>query len=175
MRKIKDVLRLKLDAQLSHERIAAALGISKGVVTKYVSLAATAALDWQTVRELDEVTLQHRLLGGPPQRASAFVTPEYGRMHQELRRKGMTLMLLWEEHVAQHPGQATHWYSQFCENYRRYAQRLKRSMRQIHRAGEKLFIDYAGPTVALTDGSRAHIFVAALAGPSHSDRANRSF
>ena len=48
-------------------------------------------------------------------------------------------------------------------------------MRQIHRAGEKLFIDYAGPTVALTDGSRAHIFVAALAGPSHSDRANRSF
>ena len=167
MRKIKDVLRLKLDAQLSHERIAAALGISKGVVTKYVSLAATAALDWQTVRELDEVTLQHRLLGGPPQRASAFVTPEYGSMHQELRRKGMTLMLLWEEHVARHPGQATHSYSQFCENYRRYAKRLKRSMRQIHRAGEKLFIDYAGPTVALTDGSRAHIFVAALGASSY--------
>lgn len=71
-------------------------------------------------------------------------------------------MLLWEEYVAQHPEQSTWRYSQFCENYRRYALRLKRSMRQIHRAGEKLFIDFAGPTVELTDGTRAHIFVAAL-------------
>ena len=167
MRKIKDVLRLKLDAQLSHERIAASLGISKGVVAKYVGLAGVAGLDWQTVHSLSEVELQHRLLGVVPQRVSSFVVPDYGRIHQELRRKGMTLMLLWEEHVAQHPGQATHRYSQFCENYRQYARTLKRSMRQVHRAGEKLFIDFAGPTVALTDGSRAHIFVAALGASSY--------
>jgi transposase len=68
------------------------------------------------------------------------------RIHQELRRKGMTLMLLWEEHVAQHPRSKHLALLQFCENYRRYAKRLKRSMRQIHRAGEKLFIDFAGPT-----------------------------
>jgi transposase len=79
----------------------------------------------------------------------------------------MTLMLLWEEYVAQHPQQSTWRYSQFCENYRRYALRLKRSMRQIHRAGEKLFIDFAGPTMELTDGSRAHIFVAALGASSY--------
>jgi hypothetical protein len=120
MRKIKDVLRLKLDAQLSHERIAASLGISKGVVTKYVALAATAGLDWAQVQLLDESALQH-LLVGAPQRASGFVAPDYGRMHQEMRRKGMTLMLLWEEHATQHPGQMIHSYSQFCENYRRYA------------------------------------------------------
>ena len=60
MRKIKDVLRLKFDAQLSHERIAASLGISKGVVTKYVSLAAAAGLDWLQVQALDESALQHR-------------------------------------------------------------------------------------------------------------------
>ena len=166
MRKIKDVLRLKLDAELSHERIAASLGISKGVVTKYVSLAATAGLDWNQVQRLDERTLQHRLVGAP-QRASGYVAPDYGRVHQELRRKGMTLMLLWEEHANEHPGQNTHRYSQFCENYRRYAKTLKRSMRQIHRAGEKLFIDFAGPTVALADGSRAHIFVAALGASSY--------
>lgn len=166
MRKIKDVLRLKLDAQLSHERIAASLGISKGVVAKYVSLAAAAGLDWLQVQALDERALQHRLLGAP-QRASGFVAPDYGRMHQELRRKGMTLMLLWEEHATQHPGQTIHSYSQFCENYRRYAKTLKRSMRQIHRAGEKLFIDFAGPTVGLNDGSRAHIFVAALGASSY--------
>jgi len=159
MRKIKDVLRLKLDAHLSHERIAAALNISKGVVAKYVSLATAAGLDWAQVQSLDETSLHNRLLS-TPQRASSFVPPDYARMHQELRRKGMTLMLLWQEHVAQHPGESTHSYSQFCENYRRFAKSLKRSMRQIHRAGEKLFIDYAGPTVALLDGSRAHIFVA---------------
>jgi transposase len=166
MRKIKDVLRLKLEAQLSHERIAAALKISKGVVAKYIALASAAGLDWPAVQSLDEATLHNRLLGAP-QRASSFVPPNYAQCHQELRRKGMTLMLLWQEHVSDHPGECTHSYSQFCENYRRFAKSLKRSMRQSHRAGEKLFIDYAGPTVALTDGRRAHIFVAALGASSY--------
>ncbi len=166
MRKIKDVLRLKLDAQLSHERIAASLGLSKGVVAKYVSLAAAAQLDWSTIQNLDEGALQRRLLSAPD-KPSEFVFVDYGRIHQELRRKGMTLMLLWEEFVRQHPGQKTHRYSQFCENYRQYARSLKRSMRQVHRAGEKLFVDYAGITVALRGGKRAHIFVAALGASSY--------
>ena len=169
MRKIKDVLRLKLDAHLSHERIAAALGLSKGVVFKYVGLAAAAGLDWPAIAALDEAALERRLKLNPGQtaRPSDFVLPDYGRIHQELRRKGMTLMLLWEEHGIAHAGSALHSYSQFCENYRRYAKTLKRCMRQIHRAGEKLFIDYAGPTLALVDGSRAHIFVAALGASSY--------
>ena len=137
MRKIRDVLRLKLEARLSHERCAVALNISKGVVTKYVTLATAAGLDWVQIQGLDDTALHNRLLGIPG-RVSGFVQPDYGRIHQELRRKGMTLMLLWEEHGAQHSGQAIHSYSQFCENYRRYAKTLKRSMRQIHRAGEKL-------------------------------------
>lgn len=166
MRKIKDVLRLKLEAHLSHERIAAALSISKGVVAKYVALASAAKLDWSQIQLLNEAAL-HSRLAGTPQRASTFVRPDFARLHQELRRKGMTLMLLWQEHVSQHPGETTHSYSQFCENYRRFAKSLKRSMRQIHRAGEKLFIDYAGPTVALSDGSRAHIFVGALGASSY--------
>ena len=166
MRKIRDVLRLKFEARLSHERCAAALNISKGVVTKYVTLATAAGLDWAQIQALDDTALHNRLLG-TPQRTSGFVQPDYGRMHQELRRKGMTLMLLWQEHGVQHSGQAIHSYSQFCENYRRYAKTLKRSMRQIHRAGEKLFIDYAGPTLELTDASRAHIFVAALGASSY--------
>jgi transposase len=166
MRKIKDVLRLKLDAKLSHEQIAGALGISKGVVTKYVGLAAAAGLDWPTVQDADEITLERRLLVAP-QKPRNHVQPDYGRLHQELRRKGMTLMLLWEEYRAEHADRQTYAYSQFCDNYRRFARQLKRSMRQIHRAGEKLFIDYAGPTIALTDGSRAHIFVAAMGASSY--------
>ena len=115
MRKIKDVLRLKLEAHLSHEHIAAALNISKGVVAKYVALASAAKLDWSQIQLLDETAL-HSRLAGRPQRASAFVRPDFARLQQELRRKGMTLMLLWHEHVGQHPGETIHSYSQFCEN-----------------------------------------------------------
>ena len=166
MRKIKDVLRLKLDAQLSHQQIATTLGISKGVVTKYVGLAAVAGLDWNAVKEADETTLERQLFV-QPERPREHVQPDYGRLHHELRRKGMTLMLLWEEYRADHAHLQTYAYAQFCVNYRLFAKQLKRSMRQIHRAGEKLFIDYAGPTIALTDGSRAHIFVAALGASSY--------
>ena len=170
MRKIKDILRLKLQACLSHEQVAVSLKISKGVLAKYLALATNAGLDWSQIEPLDEASLHSRLLG-TPKRSSNFVTPDYARVHQELRRKGMTLMLLWEEHSGQHtgqnPGLAIHSYSQYCERYRCFTKSLKRSMRQIHRAGEKLFIDYAGPTVALTDGSRAHIFVATLGASSY--------
>ena len=161
MRKIKDVLRLNLDAKLSHEQIAASLSLSKGVVTKYVGLAAAAGLDWLQVQACDELTLERRLLVAP-QRPREHVQPDYGRIHLGLRRKGLTLMLLWEEYQAAYADWQTYRYSQLCDNYRRFARQLKRSMRQIHRAGEKLFIDFAGPTIGLTDGSRAHIFVAAM-------------
>ncbi len=161
MRQIKDVLRLKLELRHSHQHIASALGISKGVVTKYIKLASDAGLYWPQIQALSETDLHNRLLGSV-KRSSSFLAPDYAQIHQELRRKGMTLMLLWQEHSENHPDAAIHSYSQFCENYRRFAKTLKRSMRQTHRAGEKLFIDFAGPTLPLTDGNRAHIFVSAL-------------
>ena len=166
MRKIKEVLRLKFEVKLSHAQIAAALSLSKGVVTKYAGLAAIAGLDWPAIKSLDEATLERQLLATPA-KPLTYVQPDYGSLHQALRRKGMTLMLLWEEHRADHADSQTYSYTQFCVHYRRFAKQLKRSMRQIHRAGEKLFIDFAGPTIALTDGSRAHIFVAAMGASSY--------
>ena len=167
MRKLKDILRLKLDAKLSHQQIATSLGLSKGVVTKYVQLAGSAGLtDWIVVQEMDEAALERRLIAGAAN-VRDHVQPDYGRLHVELRRKGMTLQLLWEEYRADYADRHTYSYSQFCENYRRFAKQLKRSMRQIHRVGEKLFIDYAGPTLALTDGSRVHFFVAAMGASSY--------
>jgi len=162
---IKDVIRLKWHAQLSHEQIATALMVSKGVVAKYVALASAAGLDWETVQDWSEKRLGSVLL---PRSANAqpFVEPDWARIHRELDRKGMTLMLLWQEYIAAHPEGRTWRYTQFCEHYKAFANRLKRSMRQHRRAGEKLFIDFAGPTVALTDGSRAQIFVAAMAASS---------
>jgi transposase len=130
-----------------------------------VALASAAGLDWQTVADWSEKRLGSVLL---PRSATAqpFVEPDWARIHRELDRKGMTLMLLWQEYIAAHPEGRTWRYTQFCEHYKAFAHRLKRSMRQHRRAGEKLFIDFAGPTVALTDGSRAQIFVAAMAASS---------
>ena len=96
-----------------------------------------------------------------------MVEPDFGRVHIELRRKGVTLMLLWQEYRAAHEGRRTWAYTQFCEHYKAFAKTLKRSMRQHRRAGEKLFIDYAGSTLALADGSRAQVFVAAMGASSY--------
>lgn len=166
MRKLKEIFRLKFDARLSHQQIANAVGLSKSVVTKYVGLATAAGLDWPTIRDWDEGTIEKRLLLMPA-KPHDHVPPDFRNIHHELRRKGMTLMLLWDEYRANFVGQPTYSYSQFCENYRRFAKQLKRSMRQIHHAGEKLFIDYAGPTLGLTDGQRVHIFVAAMGASSY--------
>ena len=172
MRKLKDALRLKFEGGQSHQQIASALGLSKGVVTKYVGLAVAGALDWPAIAAMDEATLERQLLASP-RPSDTYAQPDYGRIHQELARKGVTLTLLWEEYCAQvgceHSADnpLKPWrYSQFCENYRQFAKRLKRSMRQVHRAGEQLFIDYAGPTIALVVAGqvigRANIFVAAM-------------
>ena len=163
---IKDILRLKYQGGLSHEAIAASLSVSKGVVAKYLGLAGAAGLDWQATDELDEASLERRLVG----RSSAetrVVAADFARVHLELRRKGVTLVLLWQEYRAAHEGQRTWAYTQFCGHYKVFARSLKRSMRQHRRAGEKLFIDYAGPTLGLADGARAQVFVAAMGASSH--------
>ncbi len=166
IRMIKDILRLKYQGGLSHERIAQSLGISKGAVAKYLSLAGGAGLDWASTAELDEASLERRLMGSGAALSRA-VEPDYARVHIELRRKGVTLMLLWGEYRAAHEGQRTWAYTQFCGHYKAFAKTLKRSMRQQRRAGEKLFIDYAGPTLELADGSRAQVFVAAMGASSY--------
>jgi len=166
IRMIKDVLRLKLHGGLSHEAIARSLSISKGAVAKYVSLAAAGGLTWESIASLSEAELERRLLGRNPDEGR-IVEPDFGRVHLELRRKGVTLTLLWQEYRAEYKGQRTWGLTQFCEHYKRYAKTLRRSMRQQHRAGEKLFVDYAGPTLALTDGTRGQVFVADLGASSY--------
>ena len=165
MRKIREILRLKFEAQLSHQRIAAAIGVSKGAVTKYVQRASALGLSWPLPETLDDATLEAQLFPTTPAPAH-YIEPDYAQVHQELKRKGVTLQLLWEEYSAAHPGQSYR-YSQFCALYRDFQRRLKRSMRQIHRAGDKLFIDYSGATAAVIDGRTgeirsAQIFVSVL-------------
>ena len=113
MRKIKDFLRLKFEADLSHERIAAALGISKGALTKYAQRAGAAGLGWPLAPELDDAALEALLFPHSPARTVIYALPEFALIHQELKRKGVTLQLLWEEYSVAHAGGAYR-YSQFC-------------------------------------------------------------
>jgi len=152
MRKIKEVLRLKLEAGLSHDRIVAATGVSKGAVTDYLNRAHAAGLSWPLEASLDDSALEALLFSKAPAPAGGYALPDFGHLHQELKRKGVTLMLLWEEYAAAHP-EGAYRYSQFCSHYGRFREALKRSMRQVHRAGEKLLIDYCGSTVPIVEAA----------------------
>ena len=167
MRKIKECLRLKLDCGLSHERIALALGLSKGVVSKYVARAEAAGLEWPALSALDEAQIAAQLCAPAPIVRGDRAPIDLPWVHHELRRKGVTRQLLWQEYREANAGRPTYGYTQFCQHHQDYAGSLRRSMRQSHRAGEKLFIDYAGPTVGIVNPDtgelrRAHIFVAVL-------------
>ena len=165
MRRIRDTLRLHLQAGLSYNEIARTLKISKSVVGKYVSLARAADVDWDLAQSLTDEALEGRLYRAAVPRSSHQLAPDYALVHQELKRAGVTLQLLWEEYARDNA--LAYKYTSFCIKYRAFAQSLKRSMRQIHIGGEKLFVDYAGQTVALIDAgsgeiTAAQIFVATL-------------
>jgi transposase len=165
MRKIKEVLRLKFEARLSHERIAAATGLSKGAVSNYVHRALQKSLGWPLPEELDDAALERLLYPQVVQR-ELYTHADYAYVHQELKRKGVTLQLLWEEYQGVQ-GERAYQYSQFCWHYQRFRDSLARSMRQTHRAGEKLFVDYSGTTVPVINAItgeivRAQIFIASL-------------
>jgi transposase len=168
MRKIRELIRLKYQAKLSHEAIARALCVSKGVVAKYVARLEQRGLDPEALLAADEAQVQQLLAAAPRPQYGGRVVPDYGYVHSQLKRAGVTLTLLWEEYTAANAGAALYRYSQFADRYRQYVASLRRSMRQVHRAGEKLFIDYAGQTVPYGDeGDRAQIFVAALGASSY--------
>ena len=163
VRKIREVLRLKAVGQ-SDRRIAVAVGSSRSTVQECLRRAREAGLAWPLDEALDEQTLHERLYRREIP-ASTRPRPEFSRMHQELSRRGVTRLLLWEEYKAANP---EGWqYSVFCEQYRRWLSKQELVLRQQHAPGEKLFVDYAGQTVPITDrhtgeSREAQIFVAVL-------------
>jgi len=170
MRKIKDVLRLHFEAGLGQRVIARALTMSHVTVGDYLKRATRAGLSWPLPEELDEVGLE-RLLFPPPVAipADQRPLPDWAHVHQELKRKGVTLGLLWEEY--QSAGPDAYRYSRFCDLYRAWVGKLRLSMRQVHVAGEKLFVDYAGQTLPIANRRsgeirEAQVFVAALGASS---------
>ena len=166
MRKIFEILRLKHECGLNHRRIGLSVGVARSTVCDYLHRAAAAGLTWPLPESMTETEVDRLLFPPAPAGASELrPQPDWSVVHQELRRKGMTLLLLWQEYKTAHPDGLR--YSWFCQSYRLWAGKLNLVMRQEHRAGEKLFVDYAGQTVPVTERAtgeirQAQIFVAVL-------------
>ena len=142
MRKIRETLRLRHEAGMSVRQISTHTDTSVGAIQNLLNKAARAGVGWPLPEELADEALVKLLY---PSRSGSgrgeFQLPEWSTVHQELKRKDMTLQLLWEEYIAQHPGRC-YSYSQFCALFVSWRARQKRSMRQTHRFGEKSFVDY---------------------------------
>ena len=161
MRQIHEVLRLKWAAGLSERQIARSLGLSRPTVAAYVRRAQVAGLSWPLPAGLDAATLEQRLFPSGPARAPApHMVPDWATVHHELKRKGVTLFLLWQEYKATTP--AGFQYSWFCHTYRAWASQLNLVMRQHHRAGETLFVDYAGQGIPIVNAQTGEVHEAAL-------------
>ena len=151
MRRLRDVLRLKYEAGLGHRAITQACAVGLGTVTGYLQRATAAGLSWPLPDDLDDAALEARLFTGPARVVADRALPAWPEIHQELKKSGVTLALLWTEYRAQHPSGYS--YSQFCDRYRRWARTLKPSMRQVHQAGEKLFVDFSGQRPHVVDAT----------------------
>ena len=149
MRRLREILRLKHACGLSHRAIARSCGVGSATVADYVSRAREAGLTWPLPEELDDGQLEARLFLLPASPGVARPLPDPAWLHQELKRDGVTLQLLWEEYIQVHPD--GYRYTQFCEHYRRFVRRLAPTMRQTHRAGEKAFVDFSGKRPEIVD------------------------
>ena len=166
MRKIREVFRLKFDCHISNRQIAKSCNIARSTVGEYLFRFQQAALSWPLPQDIDDNQLEQLLYPQlPTLPAHERPLPDWSYIHQQLRHKSVTLMLLWQEHKELHP--QGYQYSQFCHLYRQWTNKIDPVMRQEHRAGEKLFVDYAGQTVQVYDlhtnqMREAQIFVAVL-------------
>jgi transposase len=166
MRKVREVLRLKHTLGMSYRRISEATGIGKTVVGEYVRRAGVIGITWPVPEAIDDAELDRRLFPIPGD-GTAAPRPaiDWRKVHEEMKRRSVTLVLLWQEYRAEQAD--GYGYSRFCDLYGEWRKTISATMRQTHPAGERLFVDYAGDTVPIfnqmTGEERiAHIFVAAL-------------
>jgi transposase len=160
MRKVRDVLRLRASG-MSKRKIAASLSIGATAAADCIRRARRAGLSWPLPEDLSDEALE-RILYPPPQVSATDrrSRPDWPTIHRELRRPGVTLQLLWEEYRCAHPD--GYGYSRYCELYRAWEGRLSPTMRQLHVVGERMFVDYAGTTLEVVDGTTGEVRVCQL-------------
>ena len=160
MRKISEVLRLRYDLNRSYRDIATSLSISISTVSDHLSRAKQAGVGWPLPEGMTEQVLYEKLFLPVDSSIKQRTLPDMEWVHRELRKKAMTLRLLWREYRDIH--HAGLGYTQFCLHYRRYIKQITPVMRQVHKAGEKTFVDYAGMTVPWIDPTTGEIMVAQI-------------
>jgi transposase len=166
MRKFREVLRLRHALDVSERQIAITIGVSRSTVGEYLRRAAVIGITWPVPEGLDGAELTRRLFTPSTfDEKPARPLPDWSHVHKELKRRAVTLLLLWEEYRAEHVD--GYGYSRFCDLYRDLCKTISSTMRQTHGAAEKLVVDFAGDTVPVFDaasgiGRRAHVFVAVL-------------
>ena len=146
IRKIREILRLGLQCGLSNREISRSCNVSRSTVGKYINTAQKASITYLDTAKMDNRQLKEIF----KQKKSISISkpqPDWAYIHQEKKKKGVTLILLWQEYKEIHPEgyQST----QFCEHYHQWRKKLKVSLRQTYKAGEKMFVDYAGQTVPI--------------------------
>jgi transposase len=170
MRKIKEVLRLHQEIGLSERQIAKSCDISRSTVKEYLHRAQSAGVSWPLPSDLDDARLESLLFPSvQPMAPERRQMPSMESLYGELKKKGVTLQLLWCEYKQSNP--EGYQYSQFCKLYHQWVGKLDVCLRQEYRAGEKLFVDYAGQTTPVQNPltgeiQEVHLFVATL-GASH--------
>jgi len=170
MRKIRDVLRLRADG-LSKRKIAASLSIGVTTAGEIIRRVRRAGLSWPLPEKLSDEAIERLVYPPTPVTAKdRRPQPEWAAVHRELRRPGVTLELTWEEYREAHPD--GYGYSRYCDLYRSWEQRLSPTMRQLHVAGERTFVDYGGTTLEVVDGTTGEVrecqlFVAVLGASSY--------
>ena len=177
MRRIREVLRLKFELQRSHREISAATGLSKGSVSDYLRRAREAGVTWERARDLSDHELEQQLFRAPGRNVPGDRVPiDLDWVHRELRKKAVTLQLLWAEYcdAARHDQRQRrpYQYSQFCERYRQFNKRVDVVMRLEYRAGEKCFVDYSGMKPTIVDRktgevTEVELYVAVLGASSY--------
>jgi transposase len=178
MRKLKDVLRLRFELDLSHRQIARSCDIGLGTVHDYLQRAEVAGVKWPLPEGWDEQRLEAALFAvnqpsNPPkaEEDSGKALPDFAKIHEQRQRhRHLTLQLLWEEYKQANPDGLG--YSRFCELYQRWRGKLDVVLRQEYKAGEKMFVDWAGATIPIHDREggvtqAGHLFVAVLGASSY--------
>ena len=161
MRKVLDVVRLTFEGGRSQHEIGVALGLAQSTIGEYLRRFRASGLTWPVSPEMDEAQLEARLFTRPAlATATARPLPDWPIVHRELRRKGMTLQLLWQEYKASVAD--GYQYTQFCRHYQAWAGQLDPVLRQQHTAGERTFVDYAGQTIEVVETTTGEVREAQL-------------
>lgn len=166
MIKLKEVLRLKYEVHMSARKISRALNLSHTVVNNYIARVENSNKEYKELILLSDNEIKNLLFPIMPKQ-SKYKSPDFAYIHKELHRKGVTLELLHEEYSNSCSGNECYGYTWFCKSYRIYSKKINPSMRQVHLAGEKVFIDFSGMTMPVVNRdtgeiTKAEIFVSAL-------------